>query len=360
MIMSPHHSKCYLFCFLSDLLWQSTLATSALTAVTEVRDAVRASLTATRAKSAAFIAAEKAKKAYESCDQSSSKEKIQQTQSEASAAQSHAIHATVVEYEANIAKKRSAVSLAQDVKLWNVHRKRELLRTCIQVAKTQHEAYKKAADAWESLRDGLIDPSSCPFAKDDADMLTNPMNISQVYTAPITASYANTQEILAPENLDTSRLLESWGRQDFSSEFDVKDSTPVSSVADARVTDASSLKESQLSSSEKMKESADNIYFIAPPNMSHLDEDYFSFHQHITAEESSDNDENKDNALTSSAHESFHSGLDDHYEERPNCETMSMSMQSLIDGIMAWGEEGDQKNEDDYQNDDQQNSVLLG
>ena len=317
---------------------------------------MRASLTATRAKSAAFVAAEKAKKAYESCDQSSSKEKIKQTQSEASAAQSHAIHATVVEYEANIAKKRSAVSLAQDVKLWNVHRKRELLRTCIQVAKTQHEAHKKAADAWESLRDGLIDPSSCSFAKDDADMLTNPMNISQVYTAPITASCANTQEILAPENLDSSRLLESslslneWerGRQDFSSEFDVKDSTPVSSVADARLADASTLKESQLSNSEKMKESADNVYFIAPPNMSHLDEDYFSFHQHITAEESSDNDD-EDNALTSSAHESFHSGLDDHYEERPNCETMSMSMQSLIDGLMAWGEEGDQKNEDDYQ-----------
>ncbi|KAL7536321.1 hypothetical protein ACHAXR_007082 [Thalassiosira sp. AJA248-18] len=335
-----------------DFLWQSSLATSAVAAVTEVRDAVRASHTASRAKSAAFMAAEKAKKAYESCDHSSSKENIQHTQSEASNAQSHAIHATVVEYEANIAKKRSAVSLAQDVKSWNLHRKRDLLQTCIQVAKSQRDASRKAADAWESLRDGLIDSSVCSFANDG-------INMWPVFVAP-TITHANTQEIvsqelpskldvsdggefihdhLSPNNLESSSSLHDWegnGQQDFA-ECAVEASNSASSIADG-IIDTCSWKESQQSNSE-VEVSSDNVYCLSPPSISQLDEDYFSFHQGIAAEANSDSDENEDDH-TSTLHESFHSGHD------ANGESMSMSMQSLIDGLMAWGEEGEQKNEE--------------
>lgn len=376
-----------------DLLWQTSLAFSAVAAVTEVRDAVKASHTASRAKSAAFAAADKAKKAYESCDHSSSKEKVQHTQTEASTAQSHAIHATVVEYEANIAKKRSAVSLAQDVKSWNIHRKRELLRTCVQVAKSQQEACRKAADAWESLREGLINSSGCSYAKDEilVNMWTNPMNTSPVCTAPTTVtSYDSTQEILASEisatldvsderafvhkhlrtkSLENSSSLFDWenGQQDFS-ECDAEDPDSASSfvegfsecVAEAPnsvssvvegFTDICSSNESQQSHSE-MEESSGNVYCLAPPNISHLDEDYFSFHRGITAEANSDSDDNED-GLTPSIHDSFHS------EGLPNGDAMSTSMQSLIDGLMAWGGEDEQTNiEGTIKHNAQRNSLL--
>jgi len=362
-----------------DLLWQSSLATSAVAAVTEVRDAVRASHTASRAKSAAFAAAEKAKKAYESCNNSSSKEKIQHTQAEASTAQSHAIYATVVEYEANIAKKRSAVSLAQDVKSWNIHRKRELLQTCVQVAKSQREACRKAADAWESLREGLINSAGSSYATDEVDMWTLPSRTSQVCTAPTTVtSYANTQEIIASEistawdvssdkmmarnqftkNLESSSSLRDWenSQQDFSecvaesrisdssfvegfSECIVEAPNSVSSVVE-EFADEYSSKESQQSNSE-MERSSDNVYCIAPPDMSQLVEDYFSLHQDIIVESNSDSGDDG-NPRSPSICDSVHSGNE---SEGPlNGDAMSMSMQSLIDGLMAWGEEDEQKN----------------
>lgn len=352
-----------------DLLWQSSLAASAVAAVGEVRDAVRASHTASRAKSAAFTAAEKAKKAYESCDHSSSKERIQHTQAEASTAQSHAIHATVVEYEANIAKRRSAVSLAQDVKSWNIHRKRELLQTCLRVAKSQQEACRNAADAWENLRNGLIDSSSSSFAKDEANMWTSTINRSQtICTEPITeTSAANTQEILAapeiPAKLDvsgdgefasnslSSKILENssslqdWeSGQQYFSECVAKASDSVSSVAEG-FADVCSLKESQHSNAG-MDESAGNVYCLAPP---HLDEDYFSFQQGNASDVHSYDDENEDKTPASSTHESFHSDNNDESINGQNREAdiMSTSMQSLIDGLMAWGDEdGQQKNEE--------------
>jgi hypothetical protein len=336
-----------------DLLWQSSLSTSAVAAVSEVRDAVRASHTASRAKSAAFIAAEKAKKAYESCDHSSSKEKIQHTQSEASNAQSHAIHATVVEYEANIAKKRSAISLAQDVKSWNIHRKRELLRTCVEVAKSQQEACRKAADAWESLRDGLIASTGSTFAIDDVnDVWTDMANMPRVDASPLgaTTTYANSQEILASESSSTdeeiphndarsdetgnSSRLHDWDNRQ--QEFPERVTDVLKSVSTvAENSDAHSMKQS-LASNSGIGDSSEAVYCIAPPKESHLNEDYFSFHQALSAEAASNDVE--------------HEGFDTYTsEDLPGGDVMSTSMQSLIDGLMAWGADDEQKRYTDSQ-----------
>jgi hypothetical protein len=325
--------------------------------VLEVRDAVRASRTASRAKSAAYTAAERAKKAYESFDHSTSMEKVQSAQLEASTAQSHAIHATVVEYEANLAKKRSAVSFSQDVTSWNVHRKKELLRTCIQTAKSQQEACRKAADAWESVRVGLIDSSGYSFAEALVKPWTDLMIVSPVHQTPITDRlYANGQETLASRsqiksdasdaeelarNGFASSSLNDWsdGQQTFS-ESVTEASNSMTSVVDG-FTDVCSLKESHES---EMEGSSDEVYCLVPPKMSMIDEDYFSFHQQsvLFGEENSDSDES-DPIHTSSVHESFHSGRD----STPNVQTrdaMSTSMQSLIDGLMAWGGEDEQGN----------------
>ena len=77
-------------------------------------------------------------------------------QTRASIAQSHAIHAAVVEHEAKTIKRRATLALANDVKVWNVHRKREMLLSSIGYARAQHEATRRAVDAWSSLRDGFV------------------------------------------------------------------------------------------------------------------------------------------------------------------------------------------------------------
>jgi hypothetical protein len=349
-----------------DLSWQSYLAASAVGAVLEVRDAVRASRTASRAKSAAYIAADRAKKAYESCDHSSSMEKVQNAQLEASTAQSHAIHATVVEYEANLAKKRSAVSFSQDVRSWNVHRKKELLRTCVQIAKSQHEACRKAADAWESVRDGLIDSSGYSFAEAQVKPWADLMIVSPVSSTPVPDhSHANNQGALASilqtksdasdaeefarnssgaNYFASSSSLNDWGTgQGTFSESVTEASNSMTSVTDG-FTDVCSLKESQKS---EMEVSSDDVYRLVPPKMSLIDEGYFSFHQQsiLFGEENPESDEPEPDH-TSSVHESFHSGCDS-TPDVPTRDTMSTSMQSLIDGLMAWGGDDEQGNNEE-------------
>lgn len=83
-------------------------------------------------------------------------------QTRASIAQSHAIHATVVEHEAKTVKRRATLALAHDVKCWNVHRKREVLKIVLAHAKSQHEATRRAVDAWSCLRDGFVGSSIIP------------------------------------------------------------------------------------------------------------------------------------------------------------------------------------------------------
>lgn len=334
-VVGTHLFDPCLLCF-TDLLWQSSLASSAVDSVNEVRDAVRASHTATRAKSAAYVAAEKAKKTYESCDQSSSREKIQYTQSEASKAQSHAIHATVVEYEANIAKKRSAVSLAQDVKSWNVHRKEDILRSCIEFARSQQEASRKAVDAWESLREGLIE-SSTTFVP-DVSLWTNP--------TPVT-SKVDVGDTLYTNNISNSGCSSDW-------ETGVEASKSMSSDVQGFASDdfSSSLKQSQQSDPEEV--SADNVYCLKPPN---IEEDYFSLHQSIV---SGDDDREKEDDDSTSSKSSVNED-DGESKEFKRGDPMSTSMQSLIDGLMSWGE---QENADDHQQTissvDSQYSNLLG
>ena len=144
---------CLLHCL--DLSWQSSLARSAVAAAEDVRSAVRASNTASNAKAAASSAAMTAQNACDSGNFSNIEE-ARAAQTRASIAQSHAIHAAVVDHEAKSIKRRAALALANDVKCWNVHRKRELLRSTLAYAKAQHEATRRAVDAWSCLRDGFI------------------------------------------------------------------------------------------------------------------------------------------------------------------------------------------------------------
>jgi hypothetical protein len=144
-----------------DISWQTALANSAVSAAEDVRSTVRAVRTAANAKAAASSAALAAQSACES-GKFSSIDEARAAQTRASIAQSHAIHAAVVEHEAKTVKRRATLALAHDVKCWNVHRKREILQTCLSYARSQHEATRRAVDAWSCLRDGYIGSTMIP------------------------------------------------------------------------------------------------------------------------------------------------------------------------------------------------------
>merc|ERR1712194_321885 len=78
--------------------------------------------------------------------------------------------------------------------------------------------------------------------------------------------------------------------------------------------------------------SSGQMYCLAPANVAHLDEDYFSFHQGVVAGGYLDGDVSE-GGFASSTCESVHS------EDPHHRDAMSTSMQSLIDGLMAWGGE---------------------
>lgn len=339
--------------WLTDFGWQSALASSAVGATREVKEAVLASRTASRAKTAAFTAAAKSKKAYESLDSSSSRDEINAAQSEASTTQSHAIHATVVEYEANIAKKRAAVSLAQDVKSWNAYRKRELRQTSIEYAKSQREACARAALAWECLRDGLIDSSGPLFAPGELDLpelarIPCADNVL-ISSSPECSFPEESNQLSAGESVDHSSL-----RADNESRLVDVYNEQMNKQENDQFVDVTEL----TASAFELDDSEDNVYLLQPPNLSNLDEDHYALHQDIiSAAESSSQDE--DEAIDTCAFQHDDLGIEsvldqkgedaNNYTSDPIGENMTMSMQSLIDGLMAWGGEEEPVNDIGYQ-----------
>jgi len=148
-----------------DMSWQTSLAHSAVGAAEDVRSAIRASRTAANAKAAANSAAMTAENAC-AAGNFSTMEEARAAQTRSSIAQSHAIHAAVVDHEAKAVKRRATLALAHDVKCWNLHRKSELLKSCLSYAKSQHEGTRRAVDAWSSLRDGFIGTPLVPSTQD--------------------------------------------------------------------------------------------------------------------------------------------------------------------------------------------------
>ncbi len=139
--------------------WNSALASCAVAASDEVREAVTASRTAQRAKN---IAEEAAKNAEASCNSTSfvSVDEKMQAMTQASNLRSQAIYAAVVDHEALTAKRRAAVALARDVKCWNVHRKQELIKTCLQTVRSYQKIAHDSMCTWTQLKQSLLESQS--------------------------------------------------------------------------------------------------------------------------------------------------------------------------------------------------------
>lgn len=312
---------------------------------------MKASRTATRAKTAAFAAAEKAKGAYESCDSSSSKEEVQSSQAKAFTTQSQAIHATVVEYEANLSLKRASVSLAHDVKCWNVHRRKELLQACIQFAKSQKEACKKASDAWSSMRDGLIDSEYRPLTTVGLDALVNldvqfktSSVVSDQYEWNLAESSCSGEVLEYPSATVSTNLVESIS----------------STHSDLFVS-----KEILPSNREEEIGEGGDMYDVTPSDLN-VDYDYFAYRKENSLDDSPDDNshggssdasgesENLERSSLASEIETHESQIiesNDTRSEGAKSMSSSTSMQSLIEGLMEWGEDDGRPDSTETQND---------
>lgn len=303
---------------LSDLSWQTSLASSAVTAAEDVRAAVRVSRTATNARAAASSAAFSAQNA---CDRGEflNLDEARAAQTRASIAQSHAIHAAVIEHEAKTVKRRATLALAHDVKTWNVHRKREMLRSCIAFARSQHVATRRSVDAWSTLRDGFIGTPVNPSVVERRAAPQFPVN----YTPPT----PDLRPLIEPGEV-TSTIYENM-----SFSFNL-DSPPTIVAVDHNILATTAAVTCYHAESPETLEST------SEPSKSvdiHQLESSFPFAEAapIPEEEAEDlmsfyyKEENNAGG-SSSLHEPVR-------ESSFTDEKLSASMQSLVDGLMNWG-----------------------
>lgn len=233
-------------------------------------------------------------------------------QTRASIAQSHAIHAAVVEHEAATVKRRSTLALAHDVKTWNVHRKREMLQSCISFARSQYEATRRSVDSWTTLRDGFIGATISPSVVERRAVPTG-TSVTLVDEGPRTIAQ---RPRVDPDEV-TATIFQSGNAPGSPSIVAVEHSGLASSLAESLAPDASPevlTHPSEPAKSSSSSEEADLPFAEAAPvesstadllglgNMQYNHDDQSEF---------------KDASQTE--------------------EKLSASMQSLVDGLMNWG-----------------------
>ena len=316
-----------------DLSWQTALANSAVTAAEDVRAVIRVARTASNARAAASSAALTAQTACERGEFANIDE-ARAAQTRASIAQSHAIHSAVVEHEAKTVKRRATLALANDVEAWNIHRKKEMLRTCIEFAKSQHKASRRGVDAWSTLRDGFIGaPMNPSIMERKAPYQMNPTITSLAAIQPA----LNFQ----PGSLDDSGEVTST----------IFDDSPTIVAVDHNVlsfndsfacfmlppVQEESLEDSTTAvpkvSSDNFEKSTDNGFdlpFAEAAPILERDNDLMSFDNYSTDNPAPQN--------LSGSRSSHHEHRQQQQESSFTDESMGESMQSIVNGIInKWG-----------------------
>lgn len=309
-----------MFTFPSDITWQTSLASAAVIAADDVRKAVRVSRTASNAKAAASSAAMAAQSVCEN-GAFANIDEARAAQTRASIAQSHAIHAAVVEHETKTVKRRAALALAHDVKCWNMHRKRELLKSCLAYARSQHEATRRAVDAWSGLRDGFIGSTVIPSAIDRKPSVPSMEDMQR-----------ETEVGLGPavEQDEVSAVI-----FDNNTSGSGSDCQPAIVAVDHNVL-------SNPTSLEEKSPSASSSDGVDKSSVSELNEQTlvlpFATAAPISDEEDQD-DEEKEPVLpnTDEGRTGDLLSLHDLNNASNHDDKLSASMQSLVDGLMSWG-----------------------
>lgn len=319
-----------------DMLWGASLASAAYRASKDVCGAVEAARTATRAKYTADIAVQNATRTEREADSTPEERKI--LQERVSRSQMQALHAAVVEHEAASAKRRSVVSLANDVKYWNTNRKRDLIMACTKVVKEQKYSASQNVKAWTELKEGLLDSLSI-F---DAGQKVQPVS--------------PTQKTSVVGRNDLSLIQESKINEQGSSHETLKSAAAANAIVSPTL-------ENYFSSSTYQQDDEG-----LPPEL--VNEASLASNKNHDAEHSVSSESEAlvfSDALSTSAmsHESFHAtcseqhaiicgNTEDEYEDgqRKNEESddtndMTESMQSLVDGLLTWGGGGNWDVQDD-------------
>jgi hypothetical protein len=328
--VSGFRSEDYLQCVdrlldIEDLSWQTSLASSAVSAAEDVRSAVRVARTASNARAATSSAACTAQAACER-GEFLNLDEARAAQTRASIAQSHAIHAAVVEHEAKTVKRRATLALAHDVKIWNVHRKREMLRSCIAYARSQHEATRRSVDAWSTLRDGFIGTTVCPSVVERKPALqVQPMQSPRRHP-PETRPLVEPGEVTAVIYEDNASFIDfEYPRSIVAIDhhtLSTSHATPEDASELPPTSDSTAVARNEPCKSEEASES-DPTFPFAEAAPVHQDEvaDLMQF--------SSIDESNAGGSNTQSESTTRESAVTD--------EKLSASMQSLVDGLMNWG-----------------------
>lgn len=334
----------------TDISFQNALAKSAVSAAEDVRSAVRISRTAANAKAAALAAAFAAQNACDTMTFSSIDE-ARAAQTRSSIANSHAIHAAVVDHEAKTVMRRSTLALAHDVKVWNVHRKREMLKASIDYARSQHEATRRAVDAWSSLRDGFIGTTVIPSAQERRQV-----QISPPRRTTASPSQSRVEESTHPTPLEASDVIATI--------FAGNDRQTSSGSTSSGFAPIVPVDHHVLSNTEVFHDTTEeptkDMIDVGHSSSSSLPRDLlilpFATAAPIPEEDEEEEAANGGGTSSSGGHKGSWTGasrsLDD--DPDPSCTSaaddggLSASMQSLIDGLMMWGGGGGLDVEEDH------------
>eukprot|EP00531_Pseudo-nitzschia_arenysensis_P017415 CAMPEP_0116136040 /NCGR_PEP_ID=MMETSP0329-20121206/11509_1 /TAXON_ID=697910 /ORGANISM="Pseudo-nitzschia arenysensis, Strain B593" /LENGTH=1106 /DNA_ID=CAMNT_0003630875 /DNA_START=496 /DNA_END=3816 /DNA_ORIENTATION=- len=315
---------------IDDISWQTALAHSAVSAAEDVRSTVRAARTAGNAKLAAVNAAHMAQEVCEKGKFASINE-ARAAQTRSSIAQSHAIHAAVVEHEAKTVKRRATLALAHDVKCWNVHRKREVLKICLAHAKSQHEATRRAVDAWSCLRDGFVGSNVIPSTQTWKPTKTRSVPVNDQPEVKTTIFGDSEQGILG------------------NSAITAVEHKDLKIPADSQSSKSSSNSSGEIDISQAYGEPDPVVSLVVAspipevddtPNILNEDNDAIQSSGAHTSEVKEDSygadDEESNNECLAQAIMMSKSSGEESSEKETN-ENLTSSMQSLVDGLMNWG-----------------------
>lgn len=298
--------------FGEGMMWSAALAASAYNASKDVCQTIKAAQVASRAKATADCAVENTVTAEKECNESG--EALKAIQEKVATSKMQALHAAVVEHEAATAKKRSVVSLANDVKHWNTQRKSELLQLCRNTVKQQISSVRDNLQGWERLKEGLIaSPNIFQGTTTHAPNLLH---------SPVANSFKNEKSAIH----SAASEIPLHEKKEEDPEIAVEECT---------------------SGVESLSYEIQNDYFVSSP--SHDNSTSVTPSHELENETKNDDEESSlcSNALHTEdkSHDSqidiehFDSNDDSffHSEKDDGENGMTESMQSLVDGLLNWG-----------------------
>lgn len=175
---SNHCNDESLGAFSQDMVWNASLASASKLACKVVKCAAEAARVAKKAKQTAEGAVSQALGELRT-DIYKTPEEEGQMKEKLASLRMQALHAAVVEHETAVAKRKAAVSLANDVKYWNSHRKRSLLDACMNMTRAQLGATKEELKAWCQLRDGILSSPNDLFVQEKIVLQDHELDMSR-------------------------------------------------------------------------------------------------------------------------------------------------------------------------------------